>query len=192
MSLPHVWGEDCDGRTPPAFARKLVINLIGISLIASCILSLIAGLGLGAKETLFLTDYEESVEWQMVRDREYPNLKLWMSDVGYGRSVDARYFDCVSPKSPHFETLKISRGHQGLAVDTSCEPLDFSHLSADKLHPDLVVQPYFVRRDYIASLPGFSPKGERAVMLRTKWNEYVLIHYDILVHLDMLDTEGNP
>ncbi len=141
---------------------------------------------------LFFTDYEESVEWQMVRDREYPNLRLWMSDVGYGRAVKAHYLDCLAIESHHFQTLRISRGHQGLFVDTSCEPLDFSTVSADKVHPDLVVFPYFTRRDYIATLPGFVPTGDRAIQLETKWNEHVLINYDLLVHLGLVETETAP
>ena len=185
----------CDGQKKPYFSpvfsaaiRTTLVFFAGTALVVSVVFAVVTGLGsLRSQGPLLFADYEESVEWQMFREREFPNLKLWMSDVGYGRSVMARHFDCVATESPHFQTLLISRGHQGLVIDSGCDPLDFSSVSADEIHQDLVVLPYYIRRDYVATLPGYVPRGDRAIQLRTKWNEYVLINYDILEYLGLVE-----
>lgn len=172
----------------PRATRAFLALVIGIGLVGSAVFAVATGLAATRNPNpLYFTDYEGAVEWQIFSEREYPNLKLWMSDVAYGRAVEARYFDCLVDESSHFQTLRISRGHQGLVVDSRCDPLDFSDVTADKIHPDLVVTTLFTRRDYIATLPGYSPTGNRAILLRTQWDDFVLINYDILLHLGLID-----
>ena len=141
-------------------------------------------------DDLYLFDYEATVEWQLNRYRADGFTQSRLSDIVFARAVRATNFDCVAEDSPHHQILEHRHGYQGVTIRTDCEPLDFSAVSADNIHPKLFVQPYIDKKAYVGVVPGFHPSGDRAVMLRVMWGEYVLVNYDTLVHLDLLASEA--
>lgn len=139
---------------------------------------------------LLFRDFESSVDWQLRSERTEDYVQRQLSDVFFGRAVAATTFDCVPEDSPFYRIIRDRHDYQGLTINTDCEPLDFSNVPADQIHPDLIVESFLAGRAYFGTVPGFSPSGDTAIMVRDKWNDYVLVNYDSLIHLGLL-TEGD-
>ena len=130
-------------------------------------------------------DLEFSVPDQLDTDRHWWYLRWGL--VWLPSKLGARHFMCVPEDSRHGEFLSQPWNIRGSLVVSDCDPLDFTHKSADQLHPDLITEDLGVRRVFFAYNPTYTPVGDWAILVEAMENTYVMVHVDTLQHLGLFD-----
>ena len=138
-------------------------------------------------EQLFFDDAEFRTAHQLQTERAQWYFQwgyMWFPD-----KIGAIHFLCVDEESPHFAILQGPWNLRGTQVITDCDPLDFSDREADKLHPNLITESTSRGRIYYAYDPTYTPEGDWAVMVRAKYDTFVMVHTDTLRHLGLADVQ---
>ena len=136
-------------------------------------------------ERLFFTDAEFRTAHQIQTERAQWYIQwglMWLPD-----KVGAIHFLCVAEDSIHFRLLQSPWNIRGTRVISDCEPLDFTDRLADQLHPNLITEDVRRSGTYYAYDPDYTPEGDWAVMVRARYDDYVLVHIDTLRHLRLAD-----
>lgn len=138
-------------------------------------------------EQLFFTDAEFRTAHQLQTERAQWYIQwgyMWFPD-----KIGAIHFLCVAEESPHYAILRGPWNLRGTEIVTDCEPLNFSEFTADRLHPDLITEDVRRSGTYFAYDPTYTPEGDWAVMVRAKYDTFVMVHTDTLRHLGLADIQ---
>lgn len=122
-----------------------------------------------------LVDYVESPHGLKFRGEFAPAVFM--------EKLSATEYFCVDESSIYYPYLTSHQGLTGIAIDSSCAPLDFTNRPGDALHPDLITAPIVRKHLYYAFVEGFEPTSSTAVLVEAHGDVFVLVNTDTLRHL---------